>query len=185
MNTRQAQQGIVLVVALIILALVALLSLSALRASDSNVMVAANVQSKQEALDSAQVAIERVISTQEFYQNPDAITAAPYSPLSIDINSDQIEDFSVTMARPECLRARPVDTDDLDPALDRDRACMGSSTLSNSGSVTAATQSGSVCSNTEWELASTAQSGATGASVSVRQGVAVRVRTTDADTFCL
>ena len=178
------QRGVVLVVAMVIMALVALFSLSALRAADSNVQVAANVQSRQEGLDSAQVAIERIISTREFFQNPSAITAAPYSPLSIDVNNDGREDFSVTLQRPDCLRARAIPGLELDAASSRDRACMGSSSLSDSGNADAGVMSGSICSNTEWQLTATAQSPALNTQLTLSQGVAVRVRTTDADTWC-
>ncbi|HRK56218.1 MAG TPA: hypothetical protein PLQ67_01695 [Burkholderiaceae bacterium] len=179
------QLGIVLVVAMIIMAMVALLSLSALRTSDTNAMVAANVQSRQEGLDSAQTAIERVISERDFFQNPAAITAPPYSPLSVDVDGDAREDFSVSMDVPDCLRARPVPVEQIDPAVDRDLACVGSAALTESGDVNAgATMSGSICSNTEWQLTATAQSATMGTQLTVSQGVGVRVRTTDADNWC-
>lgn len=180
----RAQRGVVLVVAMVIMAMVALMSLSALRASDSNVQVAANVQSRQEGLDSAQTALERVISTREFYQNPTAITAAPHSPVSVDVNGDAREDFSVTLQEPGCLRARAVPGTELDPEAARDAACLSSSSLADSGNADAGVLSGSICSNTEWQLTATAQSPAMGTNLTVSQGVAVRVRTTDADTYC-
>ena len=180
-----AQRGAVLVVAMVILTVVAVLSMSALRAGDSGQQVAANMQSRQEGLDAAQVAVERVISTREFFQNPDAITAAPYSPLAIDVNSDNRADFSVAMQRPQCLRARPVPAIDLDPSAARDRACLSSASVTDSGNVGSAALSGSFCSDTEWQLSARANSSATATDVMIRQGVAVRVRTTDADSFCV
>ncbi len=178
------QRGAVLVIAMVVLMVIAVLSLSSLRASDSGQQVNANLQSRQEGLDAAQVAIERVVSSREFFMNPTAITAAPYSPVSVDIHGDGKPDYAVTMQRPECLRARPVAPSELDPGSPRDRACLSSSSAQESGLVGSPGQSGSICSDTEWQLSAAAASSANGTRVTVRQGVAVRVRTTDADSFC-
>jgi hypothetical protein len=181
---QRRQRGAVLVIAMVILMVIAALSLSSLRAGDSSQQINANLQSRQEGLDAAQVAIERVLSTREFFTNPIAITGPPYSPVSIDLQGDTKADFSVAMQRPECLRARPVTPNELDPASARDRACLSSASLQESGLVGTPGQSGSICSDTEWQLSAQAASAATGTNVTVRQGVAVRVRTTDADSFC-
>ncbi len=179
---KSRQRGVVLVVAMVIMTLVALLSLSALRASDSNVQVAANVQSRQEGLDSSQIALERVVSANDFFQNPAAVAAA--APLSIDVNGDQREDFAVSMRQPECLRARPVLGSELSADSARDSACTYDANMADTGNADAGVLPNATCSNTEWQLTATAVSPTIGASVTASQGVAVRVQTSEASTWC-
>ncbi len=179
MQTRQ--HGVVLVVAMIIMTMVALMSLSALRASDSNVQVASNVQSRQEGLESAQVALERVISANTFHQDPAAVKAA--APLSVDVNGDQREDFAVSMQQPECLRGRRVTGQELDDKNPRDAACMAGGEAQDTGNADGF-MTNENCRQTEWQLTAMAQSPVAGTDVTVSQGVALRMQTADAINRC-
>lgn len=178
---RQRERGAVLIVAMIILVVVALLSLSAMRTSAANLQVTSNLQARAEGVDAAQIAVERVLSSSTFHQNPAAIAASPFSPLTIDVNRDS---FTVVSAQPVCIRVRPVPGMELDATRPRDRSCMSSGSMSESGVVGSGVVSGSICSDTEWVLTATASGQTTNTQVTVNQGVIARVLTTDADASC-
>ena len=76
---KRNQQGLTLFVAMIILVMVTLLVVSAFRTSNTNLKIVNSMQGRQEALATAQAAVEQVLSSSFFAENP-AITGATRSP---------------------------------------------------------------------------------------------------------
>ena len=74
---KRSQQGLTLLVALIMLVMVTLLAASAFKTSNTNLKVVSSMQGRQEAVASAQAAIERVISTAFFTEEPAVVAATP------------------------------------------------------------------------------------------------------------
>ncbi|HET9650535.1 MAG TPA: PilX N-terminal domain-containing pilus assembly protein [Usitatibacter sp.] len=170
---RQSQQGITLFVALILLVMVTLLAVSSFRVSNTNLKVVSSMQGRNEAVSSAQAAIEQVISSSTFTSNPTAVAATP---VAVDLDGDGAAEFSVNMTpAPACLRSRPTPTSSLDPFNPNDKGCFGSvqygATTTN-------------CAETVWEVAATTTDPVTSAQTTVRQGISIRLEKGEALNTC-
>jgi type II secretory pathway pseudopilin PulG len=193
----RAQRGSTLLVVMIFLLIFAIMAAAAFRGSLTSAQAIGNMQWRSEAIVAANDAIDRLLSTADFATNAAATTTAVNAaPFQVDINGDGVNDISTSLpvvtidgnpkAGPRCLRAAPIPTKDLDPALDTDKGCFGSSSSSSSGlgvavgasGVGTVVQSPSLCSNTEWSITVRAVDTVTNTSVDVVQGVGVRVPTT-------
>ena len=170
----RAQRGITMLIAMIILVMVTLLAVTSFRVSNTNLKIVSSMQGRQEALASAQAAIEETISSAYFTEEPALVAATP---VLIDLNYDGVTDYTVAIARPECQRSRPTLAAQLDLNNVNDRKCLGTARI-GAGHVA------SFCSDTIWEVAASATDKVTGASTTVRQGVALRVSATDALSAC-
>ena len=168
---RNRQGGLTLFVAMIILVMITLLVVSAFRTSNTNLKVVGSMQGRQEAIASGQAAIEQVLSSAFFAENP-AIVAA--TPIDVDINGDSTPDYTVAVAQPVCLRTTPVGMSN--PPKPIELECAGSARYPATTPVW--------CSNTIWEVAATTTDRLTAASTTVRQGVAMTVEITNAKTAC-
>ena len=92
------QQGMALIIALIMLLLLTLMVSSAFTQSTTNLEVVGNQQWRSEALSAADVAIEQVVGS--------AFTTAPVAQaVNVDLNRDDRTDYVVQVSRPECVRA--------------------------------------------------------------------------------
>jgi hypothetical protein len=170
---RHSQQGLTLFVALIMLVMVTLLAASAFKSSNTNLKVVSSMQGRQEAVASAQAAIERVISSEFFTEEPTVVGATP---ILVDINRDGTADFTVAMTpAPKCIRTAPVTVGPASPPADM--VCVGSA-RAGAGAISA------YCSDTIWEISASTTDKVTAANTTVRQGVAVRVDITDAKSAC-
>ena len=65
----RSQAGSSLIVAIVFLLLLSTLALAALRSSTTNVMIVGNMQARQEAQATAQMLLEKTVSTDEFARN--------------------------------------------------------------------------------------------------------------------
>ena len=168
----RTQSGLTLFVAMIILVMITLLVVSAFRVSNTNLKIVSSMQGRQEAVASANAALEQVMSSGFFAANPEIVAATP---IDVDINGDATPDFSVTMAKPACLRTAPIVIGTPPTKLQLD--CAGSSRYP--GAMTP-----SWCSNVIWELSATSTDRLTAAKTTVNQGVGMTVEITDAKTAC-
>jgi type IV pilus assembly PilX-like protein len=167
------QRGITLFVALVLLVMVTLLAISSFRSSNTNLKVVSSMQGRNEAVAAAQTAIEQVISTANFSNDP---TAAAATPIAIDVDADGVNDYNVTLSpRPVCLKQRPTPSSSLDPNNPADRGCFGSGRY---GSPTAN------CAETIWEVTATTKDNVTSAETVVRQGVSIRLKRDEALNSC-
>ncbi len=163
------QAGNTLITALVMLTLLTLISVAALNMSTTNVQIVGNMQFRTEAELAAQQAINNIMDTIEYTDNP-FTTVAP-TDRTVDIDRDGEPDYNVSFdPAPSCIRARPVDTS----VDDVPSSCYGGSGL---GDV-------DLCFWTTWDLAATATNDVTNATATVHQGVDVLTGLNGALAFC-
>lgn len=161
------QRGATLLVAMIFLVLISLFAISAYKSSTSQLRVVGNMQARQEAIAAAQQAIEQTISSSQFITNPTAAVS-----LTTDIDANGVPDYTATLTpTPRCYRAQPVNSSQLDPTVPANLVC-----LTGLGGIP--------CVDTEWDVSAEVVDEKTGASVTVHQGVEVRLWDFEAESFC-
>lgn len=186
MKLKATQQGATLVVAMIFLILMSLFAVSAFKGSTGNLRIIGNMQSRQESIAVGQKAIEQTISSALFTTNPQAVAATP---VVVDIDGNGSADYTATLnPQPHCYRTKAIKSNELNPTLPADLACMKSGAVQQGGLDTpdaAADAGNSLCANSEWNVSAGVVDQRSGAKVVVNQGIAVRVLETDAANLCL
>lgn len=185
-NQRHAQQGMTLLVAMVLLMAMALFGIWSVKSSTTNLHIVGNTQARQEAMSVAQTALEKTISTPLFTQSPDTVAATP---LPEDVDGDGNVDYTANVSpAPSCYRSKVIKSNELDPSVSADMACMGSSAAQNSGIEVAggATNVGdSLCSDSEWNVrVQVVDTDRTDVNVAVNQGIKLRTLSTDASNAC-
>lgn len=143
----QRQKGSVLVVGLIMLVLLTLIAVSSINSTTASIQIVGNAQFRDEATAAAQRAIENVISSSAF------LSTAPTAQ-NIDVNGDGTADYTVTFSpAPACSYYRAVDT-----------SAAGVPTICTS-------EIGALCYWTVWDVTAVVNDTATGAQVTVHQGI--------------
>ena len=160
-NSLRSQRGAALVVGLIMLVLVTVMMISALVMSTSGFRSVSNMQFREEAIAAANRAIDQVISS-PFMLTPTEET------ISVDIDNDGDEDYSVDIDKPVCISATKAFG--ADP-----------SSLQVSPDLTVASTW-----NTVWDIRATvnADENAGGAAIVVRAGVRALLSEADKDAVC-
>ncbi len=182
----QPQRGATMVVTLVFLILLSILAITAFKSSTNNLRVVGNMQARQEGLATAQVAIERVISSTAFTTNPDSIRNTRID-FNIDNDAQQTADYAVSFRLPTCYRIRPIRNSELNPALATDRTCIRSAAIASGiddAAVSATVSDVSLCSETEWDITADVTDVRSGTAVTVHQGVGVRIISADATNSC-
>lgn len=161
MNIAHQQQGSTLLVGMIMLVLLTLIAVSAIESTTSSLQMVGNAQFREEATAAAQQAIENVISNTAF-------TTRTPAPQSIDINGDNVGDYTVTFSVPSCSKYRAVN-----PATEANlpRDCYGSPDIT-------------YCYRTTWDLTAAVNDVNTGAQVTLHQGVNILVGLNAALSSC-
>ena len=153
------QRGATLVVGLIMLLLITLMVSSAFTLSGTNLKAVGNMQRRDEAIAAANIAIEQKISG--------AFDVAPVGEkINVDINNDNVMDYEVEIAKPECVRASQVN------------AASGEENGENSELPKSWKW------NTVWSLDATVNDAASGASSHVRSGVRVLLTEAEKNVTC-
>jgi Tfp pilus assembly protein PilX len=147
---RHPEQGVALVVGLIMLVLITVMLLAALNIGTANFRAVSNMQFREEAISAANRAIEQVISSN--------FTAVPTAEeIVVDVDNDGDNDYTVAIALPVCVSV--AEAFFADP-----------SSLSLPPTMTLASQW-----NTVWDIQATVMTGdglnVGGSSVVVRAGV--------------
>lgn len=91
------QQGISMVMSLIMLVVLTMIAISATYSTNSSMRIVGNMQMKDEAQIAAQYAIDSVLSNLNNFTTPVAQT------LSVDMDNNGTADYSVTTSPPVCL----------------------------------------------------------------------------------
>ena len=186
MKMLHRQQGVTLIVAMIMLVLLTLLALTSFNVTKSNLQVVSNMQQRDEAVAAAREVIEETISSTRFFNTPGDVLANPCgSPNQrcIDANGDGRPDVKVALTPPpSCVKAQSIKNSELDVAIEDDDGCTIGAPQ-NYG-VAGAVTGNSECANSIWEVTAVATDATTQASVSVTQGIAVRVAKDDVSTNC-
>ncbi len=180
------QRGATLFVALIMLVLITLFALSSMHTATTNLRVTGNLQAKSEALNAAQESIETVISTPQFISDPANAVIDPCAgpnTLCTDVTGDGNPEYTTTLTpQPACVSVKPIKNDALNLNDAEDLGC--SAGQQQQFGVAGAATGNSLCANAIWEISARSMSAATGATVSVKQGVGVRVSADAAGTSC-
>jgi len=162
-RTRSAsqQRGATLIVGLIMLVLITLIVVNAFMLSSTNLKSVGNMQVRGEAIAAANQAIETLISDSTSFTG--ALGVHSYS---VDINKDGINDYTVAVAPLVCLRA------------------VQGASAAPSGAETGGGLSGSSDWATEFDISATVTDAASGASVTVREGIRVLLTQSQKDAAC-
>lgn len=184
--TKDSQRGATLVVALIFLVLLSVFAINAYNASTTNVRVVGNMQSRQEAIAAANVALETVISSTAFSTTPANIAATP---INVDIDKDAVNDYVVTMTpQPTCYRVRPIKNYELNTTVETERVCLTTSLGGGGGHIeyddSIVSIDNSLCATTEWNLRAVVTDARSGAQVAVNQGAGLKILFADAASYC-
>lgn len=181
----QRQRGAALFVVLVLMLVMAWFALSAFRISSQQLQIVGNSQAEQQATAAAQRAIDLTISSNAFSKDPAAVASIP---ISTDVDGDGQDDFTAKLEpQPKCVRVRPIKTVELDVTKAADRVCLQSSGSGGNLIVVpgaGVTASDSLCANSEWDIAAGVSDPKSNASVTVHQGVAIRVVASDAKNYC-
>ncbi|RJG14671.1 hypothetical protein [Massilia cavernae] len=186
MKTLHRQQGITLIMALIMLVVLTLLALTSFNLNQSNLQVVSNMQQREEVTAAAREVIEETISNTRFFESPANVLANPCGANNtrcIDVNGDGANDITVAITpAPNCVKAQAIKSSDLNLEEPEDIGCtLGAN--QNFGTAGASTGN-SACANSVWDVHVVATDTATEAQVEVTQGVAVRVAEEDIATNC-
>ncbi len=189
-QTPRRQQGMTLVIGLIMLIMISLAAVASYQMSKTSTAVIGNMQFQNEAVASADNVIQEALSTVRMFETPAAVltnTCNGPNTKCFDYNGDSLDDVEVTLETPACIKVQPRLTTslDLDTIVDGrplDEACTAQSVLSG---IEGGSSGVSLCSNSTWELTAVVTDVMTNASVRVTQGADVQIKTTDAETFCL
>ncbi|HXV06389.1 MAG TPA: PilX N-terminal domain-containing pilus assembly protein [Burkholderiales bacterium] len=186
MTSQRRQRGATLVVALIMLVLTTLFALSSMKTATTSLMVTGNMQAKTEALNAAQETIETVISTPQFIANPANAVINPCTgpnTLCTDVTGDGAPEYVTQLVPPPyCMSAKPLKNDALNLALAEDLGCAAGQ--QQQFGVAGAVTGNSLCASSVWEISAHAQGLNSGANVTVRQGIGVRISADEAGSAC-
>lgn len=178
------QRGVTIVIAMLFLLILSIFAVSSFNSGTTNTRVTGNMIARQEAQASAQLLIDRTLSSAEFATDPSAAAA---DPLTVDMNSDGVLDYTAQLVpAPVCHRLRTVKNQELDADSDLDLPCLtGAGPPAKDSDGVDPTADDSACANTEWNVRAVATDPESGVSVAVNQGVGVRSDKTRAENLCL
>jgi Tfp pilus assembly protein PilX len=186
-KSARRQRGATLLVALIMLVLLTMFAINSLNTSNTNLKVVGNMQARAEATNVAQEGIETTLSTTQFISNPANAVLNPCgsaNTLCTDINGDGVNDYTTVLSpAPACVTVKPIKNSQLNLSSAEDLGC--SAGQAQQFGVAGAVTGDSLCSNTVWEITATTTGAGSGASVTLTQGVGVRISTDDAGSSCL
>ena len=188
----RAQRGATLLVALIMLVVLTLFLVSSMNTSRTNLRVVGNMQARNEALAASQQAIETVISTPQFITTPANAVPVPCgaaNTLCTNVSTGTVptqataDYITVLSPAPACVTVRPIKNAELNFSNSEDLGC--SSGQQQQFGVSGAVTGDSLCSNTIWEITAQTTGVNTAATVTVVQGIGVRISSDNASTSCL
>ena len=184
-STLARQGGATLIISLIILVLMTLLAVSSFNLGKGNLQIVGNMQRQSEALAAAQEAVEEATSTTRLFDNPTGVFLAPCAANAkcVDTNGDGTPDVTVTLTpAPACVKAATVKNTSLDLTNSEDAGC--SVGAAQSFGIAGATTGDSLCADSVWEINAVAVDNQTQSTVTVTQGMSVRVSTDNIATSC-
>ncbi|PLW81611.1 hypothetical protein CWI75_14150 [Kineobactrum sediminis] len=170
------QQGIVLLISLIMLLAVTVIVVTASNIAQTNLKVVGNMESREQARIAARAAIEEALSSSRFADNPDSIFAVSCdedNQKCYDFNADGETDVTVVVSTPACISVIPRKNIELDVYNFPDQAtCFLPPGVY------------SMCAASVWEFEAVATDVVSGAEVTVRQGVSILTTLNNIDTAC-
>lgn len=182
----KSQNGVVMVIAMIMLLAVTLMVVSSSNLVQGNLKVAQNFESRRDVRLSAIAAIEEAISAGEFVASPEDVFSAGRSCkseehdnfLCYDLNADGIDDVIVEIEPPTCVVVLPTPNNELDVFNDAQKASC------YLPAVAGEPIEYSMCGRSVWEFEARAEDAVTGAAIVMRQGVSILIALNDAEDSC-
>ncbi|HYC47130.1 MAG TPA: PilX N-terminal domain-containing pilus assembly protein [Burkholderiales bacterium] len=175
--TARPQRGAVLLIALIFLVVLTLLGLGAFNAATIDLKIAGNMQMRNEALNAAQDAVETAISTPQFTIDPANAVLAPCgapNTLCADYSGDGTADYVTRLEpAPACVSKKAIRVSELDLSKPNDLGCLAGQ--AQQFGIEGGLDARSLCGTALWEITAQTSSPATGAKVTVSQGVGLRI----------
>lgn len=168
------QQGVVLIVVLIMLAIFSVIVVSMLSGSNINFKIAGNQQHRLEAKNSARNAIESYISNSANFAFP---LPSKDTLFGSDFNGDGADDMVAVVAPPTCLSSEPIKQVELDVADPADAQCLGTAQSGSAGILSddgAALQGNSWCAKMTWDVSAAVNDAKTNTEIVMHQGVYLR-----------
>lgn len=189
---RKRQQGVTLILSLIMLVLLTIMALSSLNIGRSSLQIVDNAQQQAQAANAAQSMIDQVLSTPTFAESPGSVldnsncpasVGAPPNSRCVDMYGDNKTVVVVAMSpQPACVQTRAIPNSNLDLTVAEDLGCaLG---VQQNFGIAGLSSGDSLCSNTMWEVNATATEPVSRAKAVVTQGVSMRVSTDAAATSC-
>ncbi len=186
-RTVQAQRGMTLVIALVMLVMLTLFAVTALNTGTTNLKIVGNMQARSEAMGAAQQTVETVLSTPTFISNPANAVVNPCGAANTtctDINGDGVNDYTTVLSpAPACVFVRPIKIVELNLGNTEDLGCAAGQ--AQQFGVTGSVTGDSLCANTVWEITAATTAVGSGAKATVTQGIGVRVSSDDTTSTCL
>jgi Tfp pilus assembly protein PilX len=180
------QRGTTLVIALIMLVLLTLFAVSSLNTATTNLKVVGNMQARNEAINASQQVIETVISTPQFIANPANAVPTPCgaaNTMCTDVTGDGVADFTTTLTpQPTCVSVVPIKNANLVLTNPDDLGC--SAGQQQQFGVSGAVTGNSLCSQTVWDIKAQTVAATQNTTVTVTQGIGVRISIDDASSSC-
>lgn len=180
-HLHRSQQGVVLIVGLMVLLMVTLMAVSGFNLTQSNLKVVGNMESREQAMNAANAAIEEAVSATLFVSSPSNMFATNCTGANTrcyDTNGDGSNDISVSLDVPRCVAVQPIKISELDLSKPEEAACVVQRAEG------AELDDISLCANSVWELRAVAVDNVTQAQASVTQGVSLKVALNDVATAC-
>jgi len=162
--TRKRQQGITLIVGLIMLVLITLMVTTAFTLGTTNLKAVGNMQFRNESIAAANKAVEQMVGT---YFGPTMTTVPGTQTISFDINNDGTADYSVLVLPPACVEEKLVPTTSTtpcDPLLPWTCTSSSYSTL--------------------WDIEARVTDAVSGTSIRIHQGVRKELTQVQCDLLC-
>ena len=185
MKFKEKQKGATLIMAMIFLILMSLFAISSFKNSIGNLRIVGNMQSRQEVIAAAQMALEKILSSSEFTSNSVGVALTP---INIDIDGNGTVDY-ITTVNPQlhCYRTRAIKSSELNPAVAADRSCMTSGKTQDGGLDFPNVEllaGNSLCANSEWNISAQVFDARSDTKIVINQGVGIRVLETDLANLC-
>ena len=189
--SRKSQEGITLLVGLVMLVVLTLIAITTFNLSKGNLQIVGNMQSRLTGYNAAQAAIEETVSTARMIQNPTAVFLTPCTTQNTkcySVNGSGKSDIVVQVGssqnptQPTCIRAAIVPTAQLNLSDPNDLGCTVGQ--AQSFGITGAVTGNSLCADTVWDVKADATDTVTNAHVTSYAGVRVRVSTNALATSC-
>lgn len=188
MKLPQREQGMTLLMSLIMLVVLTLLALASFNLTQANMQIVTNMQQRDAVSFAARGVLDEVLSSKEFHENPTQTLAQQPGcgglpdQRCLDTNGDAVNDVTVKVAvKPKCVKVKAIKTSDLNQSDPEEAKC----TLpgGNPG-VQDANTGDSMCADSVWEVQVEATDDISKAKMTVTQGIGVRVAMDDIKTKC-
>jgi Tfp pilus assembly protein PilX len=206
MRNPRSQQGVVLLVGLIMLIMMTLMAVAAFTFGKSNFLVVSNQQTREEATRSAEQVLEQIVNNPSIPISSTANLFGTGNVIDVDVNGDGNNDYRVTVAAPACVQSARIPNEVINNEMNALKPAIAAGTL-NFGSTAvkdvtdclasggAAAASGGLtapgaslesnCTDVVFDIRATAEDAFRLNRVTVVQGVAQRQVFTKADAACI